>query len=67
MTLVDQERCQRIAGGRQRFEASTRPSRESTAVAVRRFPERTPWLFEKRQAGFELKILEWKPFGFLGR
>jgi hypothetical protein len=25
------------------------------------------WLFEKRQAGFELKILEWKPFGLLGR
>jgi hypothetical protein len=23
------------------------------------------WLAEKRQAGFDLKILEWKPFGLL--
>ena len=25
------------------------------------------WLLQKRQAGFELKILEWTPFGLLGR
>ncbi|NRD43525.1 hypothetical protein [Corallococcus exiguus] len=25
------------------------------------------WIAEKRQAGFDLKILEWKPFGLLGR
>ncbi len=25
------------------------------------------WLLQKRQAGFELKILEWPPFGLLGR
>ena len=23
------------------------------------------WIAEKRQAGFDLKILEWKPFGLL--
>ena len=23
------------------------------------------WLAKKRQAGFDLKILEWKPFGLL--
>ncbi len=43
-------------GGRQRFDD------EASALCALE-----EWLFEKRQAGFELKILEWKPFGFLGR
>ena len=25
------------------------------------------WIAEKRQDGFDLKILEWKPFGLLGK
>ncbi len=43
-------------GERQRFA--------DEASALRALEE---WLFEKRRAGFELKILEWKPFGLLGR